>query len=575
MIHCVSGTTVIVPGTTGAPGSSSTGTTKSISEKTLEPGNAKTGTSGTPGGRVPGDETGTTGGFSRTTITSGNANTDLTILLLLPPEVTESTQGTGFTGTGAIPGEKEEPMFGVIRTKCFHVPPFRASAFSFMNTGRAETTAPGSYISSSQTGTNDVISGTTIAPGRSSTKTTISTGGSKTTQVEWKTGITTILGEEASLPEGSFPGTRIVPGITSSPGNSNAGSTTGTFEKQSPRSETVTTGVTPHTAIEPGRSSSTKSTTSSEIKANTGAETATGTTPPATTPPASVGVTSNQEGTPVVSSGMSENSNAGTTKGVSERTTTSVISTTGTTVVTDNQETENTTECPVPLPPTPVCHGPLGEEKSPGDIWIANCHRCTCTDAKTLDCKPKECPSPPICKNGERLRKFRTNDTCCEIGYCEPRTCLFNNTDYEVGASFDDPSNPCISYSCKDTGITAAVQNCPKQTWCEEENRIYDSKKCCYTCKKNCTTSLVNVTVKLNGCQKRIKMAVCSGDCKNTIKYNYNIFQLEKSCHCCQEEAYEQREIDLDCQDGSTLPYTYRHITACSCLDKCQQSMMS
>ncbi|KAM6216314.1 apomucin-like [Rhynchocyon petersi] len=165
-----------------------------------------------------------------------------------------------------------------------------------------------------------------------------------------------------------------------------------------------------------------------------------------------------------------------------------------------------------------VCHGPLGEEKSPGDIWTANCHTCTCTDAKTVDCKPNECPSPPTCKTGESLRKFKSNDTCCEVGYCEPKTCLFNNTEYEVGTSFDDPQNPCVSYSCKDTGFTAEVQDCPKQKWCAEKDRTYDSKKCCYTCNDACRVSPVNVTVKYNNCIKRVEMARCVGECKTTFK---------------------------------------------------------
>ncbi|XP_004402334.1 PREDICTED: apomucin-like [Odobenus rosmarus divergens] len=220
-----------------------------------------------------------------------------------------------------------------------------------------------------------------------------------------------------------------------------------------------------------------------------------------------------------------------------------------------------------------VCHGPLGEEKSPGEEWTANCYTCTCTDANTVDCNLKECPSAPTCKTGERLLKFQDNDTCCEIGYCEPRTCLFNSIDYEIGASFDDPNNPCISYSCYDTGFVAVVQDCPKQTWCPEEDRVYDSKKCCYTCKTNCRSSPVNVTIKYNGCQKRIKMTRCLGECKKTVQYNYTLFKLTNSCLCCREDNYEFREVVLNCPDGSTIPYKYRHVTTCSCSDICQQSV--
>ncbi|MEJ1279557.1 hypothetical protein NN561_010491 [Cricetulus griseus] len=116
-----------------------------------------------------------------------------------------------------------------------------------------------------------------------------------------------------------------------------------------------------------------------------------------------------------------------------------------TTRTTEGQTTEKKAVCSGPPPPAPVCHGLLGEEKSPGDVWTSNCHQCTCTEARAVDCKPKKCPSPPTCKTGEKLMTFKSNDCCCEISHCEPRTCLYNDTDYEIGAFFDDPSNPCVS----------------------------------------------------------------------------------------------------------------------------------
>ncbi|XP_022375345.1 mucin-19, partial [Enhydra lutris kenyoni] len=277
-----------------------------------------------------------------------------------------------------------------------------------------------------------------------------------------------------------------------------------------------------------------------------------------------------------VAAGKTTSVASGTSREAFVTTTASGISTTAVTASTEVKETSETkmqTRCPPSHPPPPVCHGPLGEKKSPGEEWTANCYTCTCTDANTVDCSLKECPSAPTCKTGERLVKFQDNDTCCEIGYCEPRTCLFNSIDYEIGASFDDPSNPCISYSCHNTGFVAVVQDCPKQTWCPEEDRVYDSKKCCYTCKTNCRSSPVNVTIKYNGCQKRVEMARCVGECKKTVWYNYTLFKLTNSCLCCREDNYEFREVVLSCPDGSTIPYRYRHVTTCSCSDICQQSV--
>ncbi|XP_040834906.1 mucin-19 [Ochotona curzoniae] len=266
---------------------------------------------------------------------------------------------------------------------------------------------------------------------------------------------------------------------------------------------------------------------------------------------------------------------AGTSRETSETSTAPGIATT----VTTKQPSESTTAagltsagCPPSPPPRPVCHGPLGEKKSPGDTWVSSCHTCTCTEDNVVTCQPQECPSPPTCPSGERLVQFQSNDTCCTIGYCEPRTCLFNDTNYEIGDSFVDPSNPCISYTCSLTGVVPVVQDCPRQTWCAEEDRIYDSNNCCYKCKNSCKSSPVNVTVRYNGCKNKVEMARCVGTCKQTVRYNYDVFQLESSCLCCKENSYEFREIALTCPDGSTTPYTYRHVTTCSCLDICQQA---
>ncbi|KAF4010351.1 hypothetical protein G4228_001649 [Cervus hanglu yarkandensis] len=394
-------------------------------------------------------------------------------------------------------------------------------------------------------------------------------------------GATTGTSERSS--PGSKTGTTVaISGTTVAPGSSNTGATTslGSGETTQGGIKIVTMGVTTGTTVAPG-SSNTKATTPTEVRTTTEVGTATETT--ASRLNSDTTGSGIQRGTTRTSSGTTSSPggfNAGTTGRASGTTVTPESSSTGNfgqpggyLQIADSYILPDLISiCHFMLT---ACYGPLGEKKSPGDTWTANCYKCTCTDAETVDCKLKECPSPPTCKPEERLVKFKDNDTCCEIGYCEPRTCFFNNNDYEVGASFADPNNPCISYSCHNTGFVAVVQDCPKQTWCAEEDRVYDSTKCCYTCKPNCRSSSVNVTVNYNGCKKKVKMARCTGECKKTIKYDYDLFQLKNSCLCCQEENYEYREIDLDCPDGGTIPYRYRHIITCSCLDICQQSTTS
>ncbi|KAF5928612.1 hypothetical protein HPG69_015219, partial [Diceros bicornis minor] len=539
------------PGTTGEFsrttiifGSSYTEATTSVGESGTRRIGITTGTSGTLGGYVLGNETGTTGEFYATTISSGSSSAKATTSTKetgtgAQTEAQTTVLGSQVSGsqTGATTGPSGRPSSGSETGSTGVVSGTTVASGSF-NTGATTSLESGGTTKGGiKIVTAGVTTGTTIAPGSSKTRATTLRLSNDTTGSGIQTGTTLISGEVTSYQGVSNSGTiGIGSGITSSPGDF----------------KTRTSGVASGTTAIAG-SSNTKATTGVGMQTSTTVESRITAVPESSSP-----------GSTSVSNGMTRSPEV------------SYPETTG--AATGNQETENKTEGYI-LPNLisvyhfmlTVCHGPLGEEKSPGDIWTANCHRCTCTDANTVDCELQECPSPPTCKTGERLVKFKANDTCCEIGYCEPRTCLFNNTDYEIGDSFDDPNNPCISYSCNDTGFVAVVQDCPKQTWCAEEDRVYDSKKCCYTCKTNCRSSLVNVTLKYNDCKKRVEMARCRGECKKTVKYNYDI--LENSCLCCREEDYEFRDIVLDCPDGSTIPYRYRHITTCACLDMCQQSM--
>ncbi|XP_074232012.1 mucin-19 [Camelus bactrianus] len=520
------GTMVIALGTTVAPGSSKTDVTMKLSEgKTVLHGSFSGATTGVSVNEGTGSTLGTTRVAFGTTLEPGSSNT----------EATTPSGGNGTTGSG-------------------------------INTGGSSSQVTGILIV-----TTGVNPGRTTSSGSPNTEPTNSTEGSRT-----KEGATTGTSERPS--PGSETGTTgVASGTTVASGSSNTGATTslGSGETTQSGIKIVTAGGTAGTTIRPG-SSNTTATTSPEVRATTGAETAIGTIKVAsgtTVIPGSSSTGKSTFSTAVVPSritGVPETSSPGPSKEASETTTAPGISTTASISVSTTSPTVSYPGCPESLPPPPVCHGPLGEEKSPGDIWTANCHQCTCTNENAVDCTLKECPSLPTCKAEERLVKFKDNDTCCEIGYCEPRTCLFNNTDYEVGDSFDDPNNPCVSYTCLNTGLTAVVQDCPKQTWCAEEDRVYDSKKCCYTCNTKCTSSPVNVTVNYNGCKKKVEMAKCVGECKKTLTYNYDMFQLENSCLCCREENYEYREIALDCPDGSETLYRYRHITTCSCVDPCQ-----
>ncbi|XP_005406762.1 PREDICTED: apomucin-like [Chinchilla lanigera] len=568
-------TGILTEATTSVPESAKsrriiTGTTEGISGKTSGPGSATTEATSSP------ERPGTTGTALKTAATTSPGETGTTgvgttagVTTGVPGSKTETSRELSTTTTSATTTTKK-----VVAPDNINSEPITFSATSeTVSVPGAKTSAPGSRVSDSQISTKGVVSGTTVVPESPITGTT--SGASSTQVTESKSGTTRVTLSQTTTSGSSTTGATTGTSVSQETGSTigTTGRVTGTtYAAESPN--TVTTRITVGTTVAPG-SSNTRATTSTEVSAATEVSRVTGSTGTTASPGSiqtettvfkeDVGTTKAEisSGTTVVSSritGTSGSPPPDTSKETSETTTAPGITTTG---------------CPGTLPPAPVCHGPLGEEKSPGDTWSSNCHQCTCTDAKAVDCQPKECPSPPTCKTGEKLTLFKSNDTCCEIGRCEPRTCLYNNTDYEIGASFNDPSNPCLSYSCTDTGLTATVQNCPKQTWCAEKERTYDENKCCYKCNTDCRPSPVNVTVNYNNCKKKVEMARCLGECKKTIRYNYDLFQLENSCLCCREENYEYREIALDCPDGSTLSYRYRHTTTCSCADLCQNSQTS
>ncbi|KAL0612308.1 Mucin-19 [Plecturocebus cupreus] len=506
------GTAGVPSATTVAPGSSNSETTTSVGEsgitraeivtgitegtsgKTLEAGGAHTeattfsGGSGTTRAGPPGEattsieETGTSGtGFKTAGITaapgkqagtSGVAPGTIVAPGSFSTAATTSPGASGVTGTGPIagattgaPGSKTdnlEKAFDMTfnlgkNNQSRHISPYinlgltkaRGTAGVLSATTVAPgssnsgslTTAPGSQLSSSQTGASAGISHTTVAPGSSvieakasleairvtvvkSVRTrglreaTTSTEVSRTPVVGWKTGATTRgsanqgTGSTIGISGGQVTSAQLVemgfhhvgqaglellassdvPTLASQSAEITE-ATSGTSEKQNPGSEIGTTDIVSGTTVASGSSNT-----------------------------VTTGITT---GTTIVPG--SSNTKATTS--------TDVGATTGVGIATVSSKEASDTNT-APGPPTTVTASTGVKETSGTGVQ---------TETTVVTTKEQE----------------TENKT-------EPRTCLFNNTDYEIGASFDDPSNPCVSYSCKDTGFAAVVQDCPKQTWCAE-----------------------------------------------------------------------------------------------------------
>ncbi|XP_056425837.1 integumentary mucin B.1-like [Hyla sarda] len=225
------------------------------------------------------------------------------------------------------------------------------------------------------------------------------------------------------------------------------------------------------------------------------------------------------------------------------------------------------------------CCGPSGEILNDGDTWEFGCNVCTCNGITgIMDCEPRDCDQEVVC--GENERKVFTDltkqskDSCC--GHCEPLTCKHNGTDYKINETFIDPENPCVVYTCEVTGLSVWVDTCPKQKYCTKDRRTYDENGCCYTCDNSCKPSPTTIELTITytdfddnyegSCSSFVTMAKCSGECEEAkSRYDTDMHKVVSDCYCCKDVASEERTIDMMCEDGSIRPYTYSHITACSC----------
>ncbi|XP_066448014.1 integumentary mucin B.1-like [Eleutherodactylus coqui] len=225
------------------------------------------------------------------------------------------------------------------------------------------------------------------------------------------------------------------------------------------------------------------------------------------------------------------------------------------------------------------CCSPSGEILKDGQSWTIGCNKCTCNGSMgAMSCEPLECGIADCAENERRVfgdPKAESKDSCC--GYCEPITCKHNGTDYPIDYIFTDPKNPCVRYTCKQTGVfSALVDTCPKQKYCTKDRRTYDSNGCCYTCDNSCkpSPSSMDLTITytdsddytLRNCSALVKMAKCSGECEEAKpRYDTEIHKIVSDCYCCTDATSEERDIELACEDGSIELYTYSHITSCSC----------
>nr|XP_023685982.1 apomucin-like [Paramormyrops kingsleyae] len=225
-------------------------------------------------------------------------------------------------------------------------------------------------------------------------------------------------------------------------------------------------------------------------------------------------------------------------------------------------EDKNSTTC-VNTCPHQCCNGPLGEPKQPGDTWVSECHSCTCSNTMTVKCEPLPPPPPVTCTDAQMA--ITSSQGCWNTTICVHR-CQQNGKVYQVGQSWNDPNDPCVTYVCEKEGLKTVMMVCQGAT-CAEEFRIWDAQHCCYNCSTNCSVTTSPTVLSYGGCTGTVQIPTCQGQCQSSSMWSYSngVFQMGGTCSCCQEKSSEQRQVQLTCSDKATKTYTYRHITACEC----------
>ncbi|XP_073804161.1 uncharacterized protein isoform X2 [Danio rerio] len=208
------------------------------------------------------------------------------------------------------------------------------------------------------------------------------------------------------------------------------------------------------------------------------------------------------------------------------------------------------------------CKGPLGEPMPVGAVWESNCHICTCNNqTRTEECRPKPPGPTPVCGAYSSL----TSD-CCGNQICVEKICEYNGKTYKVGDRWTDPSHPCESFSCSQTGTEVEKTVCPLQS-CAEDSRVWDEHHCCYSCNVTCSVRMIRVNLTISNCTQEVELASCEGQCETQNRWvpTNGTLQLDQTHQFCEETASEMREILLNCGKNSQSRFTYRHATRCQC----------
>ncbi|XP_015254681.1 PREDICTED: intestinal mucin-like protein [Cyprinodon variegatus] len=264
------------------------------------------------------------------------------------------------------------------------------------------------------------------------------------------------------------------------------------------------------------------------------------------------------------------------------------------------------------------CLDPDGTPREFNETFEYKCQNCVCDEStKTVICKPKPCPTPAeqqcsgpgyvlvnqtdpsdpcctlhVCQCESRACPeinmncpvgFRSNirvpkGKCCPERRCErKRVCVQDDVEYRPGSSV--PAKTCEDCTCSanssfadEMQIVCRPRQC-KETCAEGFEYVKTNPAdCCGACvQTHCVINVNGSTTPLkvdetwsppeNKCES--KTCVKSGESFTVIssKIVCPFFQERN----CKKKRINNRTIDLACENGGHVQFTYEHIEECGC----------
>ncbi|XP_062929161.1 mucin-2-like [Mobula hypostoma] len=202
----------------------------------------------------------------------------------------------------------------------------------------------------------------------------------------------------------------------------------------------------------------------------------------------------------------------------------------------------------------------------PGFVYkaCANFNHNYCRDNKMVTGKEFNKPVEGcFCPEGTMLSEdWRRCVSSC-TGTCKDSSGNIRND----GEEWSESNNTCEYYRCSNGTIIKMKISCsyPK---CDESEKKWDRRHCCYDCFPKlhpCKVQPKTLTINKNNCTATVELNSCEGNCNSYSMFDYTLNNMKHKCECCREQTIEEKEVTLDCNDGSTKPYSYISAKTCRC----------